>query len=281
MFLKLLMPIVLILNASAVFADGYSLADIQDMSRGEDLPVVNGVKNSSIFDAKQSAFKNAAYSLGAQNGYLSRIKEIKKQINQSEHSLDAIFDFSMLMKLSSNHEGSLYFLPPVISETHDHLTVSENSTRIHAAGKVFTVIKQGRLTSRAPNWREYLIFDEDILIKQPHNSLLPDTSAEKIMWKKWSSEAWLAGNIQADREMTYRVRSLGQDFGGMIKYLELLSRGMIDAPIISTLYRNARVGEGSMILNEKVYKISGEMQFVDDGYKWKPLISDSRGGYRD
>lgn len=273
----------LLLSTQVTAKAPHSLQSLQSLSKSSDLKdnfqeELDGIFSSGI---KGSASRDSAFSLGAQNAYIERMEKLKKAIKNKERELDTLFDFPSLMRNTKGNETSLYFVPPVIQESRDSLSVSGDSKRIRAAGITYQIVRPGRLSSRAPNWREYLLFDSPTTVQNIHKGLLPETSEEKRLWKRWVALGWAAGISQAEEEMAYRTRSLGADFIGMVKYLNLEQKGLIKSPVISSLYRKVRADDSSMTLNERVYQIANGAKFSVDDSAWKPLISDPRGGYRE
>lgn len=207
-------------------------------------------------EMKLKEMKNMAMAIGAQNGYVSRINALKIEIDNKKNELDSIYDFSVLMKLSGGQLEEIFLLPPVISVTKNMTTVSDESDRIRISGIMYKIDKPARLVTIAPNWRQYLLFDQPVEITKPIPNLLPKTPGEKEMWQGWINEAWIAGNMQAEREMTYRARKLGSDFKGMTKYMILASEGKVTKPVVSSSTLKVDGGGNVMRINDRVVHVA-------------------------
>lgn len=131
------------------------------------------------------AMKDAALSLGAQHGYIQWLGTLKKQITENAVSLDRIFDFNSLMKLASTGDSELYLLPAIIRESNNVVALSDNSKHLRISGKIYEIVQEERLVGMAPNWRTYLLIDNDVLMPIPNKALLPKTHEEKEAWKEW------------------------------------------------------------------------------------------------
>jgi defect-in-organelle-trafficking protein DotC len=231
-------------------------------------------------DVRYKEMKNTALAIGAQNGYVSRLNDLKKEIDARKGNLDDIYDFSVIMKLSGGQLDELYLLPPVISVSKNITAVSDGSDRIRISGIFYSIDKPARLVTIAPNWRQYLLFDQPVQITQPIANLLPKTPDEKNMWSSWIDDGWIAGNSQAEREMTYRVRKLGQDYKGMTRYMILAQEGKVTKPVISSSTQNVAGGGTTMRVNDKVVQLSLPASLNANSNDWASLILDARESIR-
>ncbi|MGD1524385.1 type IV secretory system conjugative DNA transfer family protein [Vibrio owensii] len=229
---------------------------------------------------RNTAQKNAALAVGAQYGYQSHMNELKEAINNKAVQLDKIFDFNTLMKVAFNGEDELYLLPPVIQEVNDVVSVSNNSRQLRVSGKVWLVKTPERLVTAAPNWRQYLVFDNDIEISNPATVLLPRTVEEELNWKDWVLQGWKAGHKQADREMNRRVVNLGEDYIGMVKYMKLAVQGKVSAPMIVSSHQEVTGGGSQMRESDKVIQVSRPASLNSNAKDWKAIPLDTRESYR-
>lgn len=264
------------LMTAGAYADGYSLEELRSLKHEE--RDSDGDNNENDFRIK--AMREAALAVGAQNGYIDHLDFLKEQILLKEDNLDDLYDFSMIMKLASGRIDEMHLLPPVIRKSQDIVSVSSDSYRIKIAGKMYQIIKPARLVSVAPNWRQYLIYDQKVSASKPSRVLLPKTSHEESMWSEWVEEGWQAGINQAEIEMTYRVRKLGLDFKGMVKYVQLLTEGKVLKPIVSSSHQNVVGGDNEMIVDEKILQLAMPARLNTNAGEWEPLILDTRGSLR-
>lgn len=260
--------------------DHASLSELQSLEYSEDKKVslIEGQVSSENIRLRE--VRNAALALGAQHGYIEHMNYLKEQITSHAISLDRNFDFNTLMKLSGGHLEELYFVPPVISEVENAIIASEDARRITVVGKDYNIDRHGRLVTSAPNWRQYLLFDQPVEVSKPVSNLLPKNKEEKIQWQEWVKEGWLAGFKQADREMLYRERRLGSDFSGMVRYVRLVTEGKINKPMIVSATHDVRGGGAQMRINEQVIELAVPTTFDTNADNWEALILDSRGSLR-
>lgn len=277
--------------SSCAFLSAFSYADVttQDHQSIEDLMRLQYSKEAfkdgiagalNADEMKLREMKNMAMAIGSQNGYVSRINALKIEIDKEKDQLDSIYDFSVLMKLSGGQLEEIFLLPPVISVTRNMTTVSDESDRIRISGTMYKIDKPARLVTIAPNWRQYLLFDQPVEITKPIPNLLPKTPAEKLMWQTWINDAWVAGNMQAEREMTYRARKLGSDFKGMTKYMILASEGKVTKPVVSSSTMKIDGGGNVMRINDRVVQLSLPASLNPDNNDWAALILDARESVR-
>lgn len=267
---------VLSVNAKVIH-DHKSLKELQDLTAF----TADSVKDTEITkeeDIEFVAMKNAAFAVGAQNGYIAQMNKLKAVLMSQKDSLDDIFDFNTLIKMSSTGDAEVFLLPPVIAEADNLLSVSESSKKIRVSGKYYKIVKDARLASSPPDWRSYLLLDNTTESNKINEALLPETPKEKALWAEWVKDGWYAGVELADREMRSRVRKLGADFVGMIKFTRLMIEGKVNKPQFASSYQSVVGGGSEMRQNESVYEITADAYLKADSSKWTPLILDNREG---
>jgi defect-in-organelle-trafficking protein DotC len=211
---------------------------------------------------------------------MERTQKLEKLFDEREDILDGIFDFSAIMKMASSGENQMFFLPPVIQEAKNVMAVSNDSTTVRVSGKLYEVKRPARLTLRPPHWRQYLSMNGDMTPEVPNKALLPRNPLEKQKWALWVNEGWEAGVRQAEEEMRMRIRQLGEDFTGMIRYMRLIDEGKIKAPNISTLKQGVAGGGDNMRENEAIYQLNIPARFDTDVDNWNPFYGEARGALR-
>lgn len=272
-------------STPCVFADvkvqeHKSLGELVEMSYSKSAIKSGLMENISADELKQKEMKSMAMSVGAQNGYVSRMNSLKVELDSKKDQLDQIWDFSVIMKLSGGKLEEIYLLPPVISITKNLTTVSDESDRIRISGTMYKIDKPARLVTVAPNWRQYLLYDQPIEIIRPVANLLPKTPSEKKLWAEWVNDGWVAGNMQAEREMTYRVRKLGADFNGMARYMTLALEGKVTKPVVSSSAQKVDGGGTVMRVDDRIVQLSMPASLNPDDNDWASLILDSRESIR-
>lgn len=281
----LLLLMSLILSSVGVMAevkvqDHKSLNELVDMSYSKSAIKSGLADGVSANELKQKEMKSMAMSVGAQNGYVFRMNALKIELDSNKDQLDQIYDFSVIMKLSGGKLEEIYLLPPVISITKNLTSVSDESDRIRISGTMYRIDKPARLVTVAPNWRQYLLYDQPIEIIKPVSNLLPKTPLEKQVWSEAVNEGWIAGNMQAEREMTYRIRKLGADFNGMARYMTLALEGKVTKPIVSSSAQKVDGGGTVMRVDDRIVQLSMPASLNPDDNDWASLILDSRESIR-
>lgn len=226
---------------------------------------------------RHSAMQEAALSIGAQNGYVSEFSNLEDAIRSVSRELDKLFDFNTVMRLASTDDGELYLLPPVITEANDVITASENYRELRVSGKIYNIVERERLVGLAPNWRAYLFSGESVSLQQPISSLFPKDDDERNLWRDWINQGWAAGANQAQREMQSRIRRLGQDYIGMVRYMTLVEEGKISQTVLAKVEQNVIGDNDHMRINDKLYRITIPASLNTKDEEWNALSLDPRG----
>lgn len=257
--------------------DGIGLRELQSMHY---IKGMNLVGDDDVTNKRYAAMRDAAMAVGAQHGYIDEMNKIRRQLLAEERVWDDLFAFKDLMRIASDGENSLYFLPAVIHESAEVTTKSDDHNRIVVSGQYYEIIKRERLVTNPPDWREYLLIDIPVDASKPVGALLPKTPDEQVYWANHVEEGWKAGVLQANAEMLARIRHMGSDYIGMIKYVRLVAEGKIEPSFVASATQNM-VNEGdSMHLNRKTFAITAPALFNGNVRDWKPLDLDPRGSYR-
>jgi defect-in-organelle-trafficking protein DotC len=279
---KLLIFVILTIpyfSGQATAQEAMSLEDLQSMDYSQ--KIVGMLQAENPTDMRLSAMREAALAVGAQHGYVAYLNEVKEFLKGDSETFNNLFDFSVLMKLATNNPNSeLYLLPPVIRETRNLVSVSDDATQVRQTGTQWTIHKPERLVSRAPDWRQYLIYDQGVEVSTPSQILLPKTPEEKKLWSSWIVKGWTSGQRQADRELTYRVRRLGNDFIGMVKYMTLVDQGKISKPTLVSSQQSVTGGGNSMREDERFLRLSRAAQLNPNYTEWDAKILDNRDSLR-
>lgn len=285
MFKPLIVAICLALGSQTALAgvtpgvqyDGMSLDELANMSAIKGMPLGG---DDDIANKRMKSMREAALSVGAQHGYIYSMNKLRKELDAEANTWDDLFAFKDLMRLATPGEKSLYFLPAVIQESKDVTAENDDHSRILVSGTYYQIVKKERLVTNPPDWREYLLIDLPVDASKPVGALLPKTPSEQSQWAEWVAEGWEAGILQSNAEMTARIRNLGSDYIGMIKYLTLVEEGKVVPSFVASQYRN-KVNKGnSLHVNQRTFAITAPAEFNDRTNAWVPLDLDPRGGYR-
>ena len=221
-----------------------------------------------------------ALQVGAQHAFLSRMGEWKGRFYEAEEMLNKQYDFGAIMRVAHHGDSSMYLLPAVIQKANDVTALSNDFKTIRISDIVWVIRKPERLVTRPPNWRAYLIYDDQIEPTNPPAEVLPETPEEIGLWKEWVSEGWARGILQADQEVADRIRALSEDYLGMIRYVRLAYEGKIDTPFISREYADVVGGGDEMRERETIFTLTKPVRLNPNMETWQPLILDDRGSLR-
>lgn len=257
--------------------DGMRLKEIQAMHY---IKGMNLAGDDDVANKRYAAMRDAAMTVGAQHGYIEEMNRIRRQLVVEEKVWDDLFAFKDLMRIASAGENSLYFLPAVIHESEQVTSRSDDHNRILVSGQYYEIIKRERLVTNPPDWREYLLIDIPVDASKPVGALLPKTPTEQAYWANHVEDGWKAGVLQANSEMLARIRHMGSDYIGMIKYVRLVAEGKIEPSFVASATQNLVNQGSSMHLNQKTFAITSPAVFNGNVRDWKPLDLDPRGGYR-
>lgn len=257
--------------------DGMSLQELESMSAYKGMPMAG---DDDMANKRMKSMREAALSVGAQHGYIFSMNKLRKELDAEANTWDNLFAFKDLMRLATPGEKSLYFLPAVIQESKEVTEANTDHSRILVSGTYYQILKKERLVTNPPDWREYLLIDLPVDASKPVGALLPKTPQEQDLWAEWVAEGWEAGILQSNAEMTARIRNLGSDYLGMIKYLTLVEEGKVVPSFVASQYRN-KVNQGSSLhVNQRTFAITAPAEFNDRTNAWVPLDLDPRAGYR-
>ncbi|MBB4861409.1 defect-in-organelle-trafficking protein DotC [Pseudomonas nitritireducens] len=259
--------------------DGVSpLKDLQKMH------YVTGMSLSGdddLANKRSRSMRDAALSVGAQHGYVATMNELRKQLDAESDTWEALFPFKDVMRIASKGDKSLFYLPPVIIKTEGLTSTDENHKVIKISNTYYEIYKEERVVLNAPDWREYLLIDIPVDLSKPVGALLPKTPAEQQLWSDSVAEGWQAGVNMANEEMTARVRNLGTDFTGMVRYLQLVEgTGQMTPTFLAEQTINRVKSKNGMHIGQTTIAITAPATFNDNVGGWVPLDLDPRDGYR-
>jgi len=256
----------------------HSLSDLQRLDSRSPLAAVGKMQTELPDDSaiKMAAMRDAALATGAQHGYAGRMEVLKTEIDYQGDALDGLYDFGALMRLTAQGDSELYLLPPVIEAAENVMATDSAQRRIRISNQLFVITEPARLVTRPPDWREFLVFDSPRPLSIPDKVLLPKTQEEQRYWAAWVAEGWEAGSIQADQEMTSRVRNLANTYIGMARYARMNLEQKVDAPNVTSITQNVTGNDNEMRLDDRVYELTEDARMNLDSERWKAIPTDSR-----
>lgn len=208
------------------------------------------IEKKSLPDLRQQILADAACAVGVRGGFLSRSKQLKKEIEERSSTLDKFSFASLTLK------DSLY--PPVISEV-DGSTYQDGTSMVRISGKIYRIERAERFTLAPLTWRDYVyvgVPTDDATVPMPNKELLPKNDEEKEFWKQEVKTCWEQGVQQAEHLFSVNLAKMERDFYGMLLYRKLLSKSLVDAPNVEYLYKKV-IGEGSeMSIDNHAYTVT-------------------------
>ncbi len=230
------------------------------------------------------AMRQAAEAVGVQKGYSSRMSEYQRLLEANESRYDEAFDFKQLMELvpgEYDNEVRLYRLPAVIQEARNYIEGSDSY--LTAIGTNYRILKNTRLTTIPPTWRDYLLTTADLKSNDPARSVLPDgdSEEERNIWSTHVMSGWKRGLSQADQEVQLRISRFRRDFVGMVRYLRLLEQGLIDPDFIAVQNQMVSGGGDRLDIDKTTYQITSPAQFNTDHKAWRADTLDPRESFRE
>lgn len=235
-------------------------------------PISNGrvdvITQDKETDLRMRAMKEVANTIGAQEGYSYYINRFISTIETNDQYMRH-FDFSALMTAAGKDSKEMYVLPPVIEQVKNAEAVNDKGTQIKLSGDVYRILTNVRLVTAPPTWRDYLVPPVISDTNKAPNDLLPKNNKEKEKWYGWVREGFISGMEQGDREMKNRVSQLRTDYVGMIKYMELVEKGMVQQPVVAMQHINVEGDESEMKVRSSIYEITQGANLVPNLNVWK------------
>jgi defect in organelle trafficking protein DotC len=232
-----------------------------------DLMGLSGVKDddkNKVAYVREQILKEAATAMGARVGLSERSKELLAILDIRSAELDSRFNFNPLV-IGAN------VLPPVISESRDVISLEAASLRV--AGALYQIDEPARFALPTPTWRDWLYTGLDAGgVKLPSlGSSLPETEAERVLWKSLIKEAYEEGRKQAQASFEANLAHLERSHAGMRRYYELWRRGMVSAPIVSSASEIVlREDDRTISVGNTMYRITAPTDFRTHN-NWVPL----------
>lgn len=243
-------------------ASSPDLATLKNMAPPADINK-DHPENSFI---RYDAVRDTALAIGSRGGLVARSEAILASLKSQEKNLDRIYDFSTLFLREK-------VMPPVVVEAQDAVT-QDNDQMLRTADRIYRIEIPERLVTVVPTWRDYLWTGllQSEAIGQPNAALLPRDKTERAIWERGVEEGWSAGEKQADSIFDANMARLRRDYEGMVRYMLLLSRGMISTPRVAASHTAVSGNSKEMKVNDTVYAITKPSGLITNPQKWTPTI---------
>ncbi len=222
--------------------------------------------NTGVNSLRAKMVGDAGRTVGFRSGLASRARTLVKSLDTRTPELDALFQFSTLVR----SDGTI---PPVIVEATD--VASFGPDQFRSAGHVYRIEKEERFVAVPPTWRNYLLagLSTKEKVELPIPEARPQDDQEASIWRDAVRAGWAQGEKQADAVLESNFNRLTRDYTGMILYSPLLANGMILPTAVAESSQTV-TGDGKQImLNDSLRRLTTKAKFETNADKWKPVIS--------
>lgn len=212
---------------------------------------------------------NEALTYGINSGLYAKSYQYKKFFEDEnvQKELDQIFFFDYLLLFNGRVQ------PPILVESED-IFIKKNDTKTHEIKKSYMFKEQAKVVSSAKSWRDYIYPLLNINKPEvPHELLLPRTEDEFKEWENGVKDGWEKGEKLARDNIIYKLRVLGNDLLGMIRYKTITQQNIITEGISSEIPISVSSNEDNTSLNigEKIFELNKLPKFNPDSESWKAL----------
>ncbi|KVO15194.1 type IV secretory system conjugative DNA transfer family protein [Burkholderia ubonensis] len=247
------------LAAEPALAD-MSLDDLANLSV-DSLPAA-----AAIAPARANLLSEVALPLGSHKGLADRSAILVAELEARATRLDTLYRFSALVMKNG-------MLPPVIVEGRDAVEATTDQVRV--ANRMYKAVVRARFVTIAPSWRDYLYVGLRIKQSQdlPFAAVLPKTAAERAYWKEQIMLGYAQGQKLADQILETNRARLDRDYMGMLRYSELLNKGMFDAPTVAVAPSIVSGDRNHINVGDTLYRVTDHGGFVTDPSKWQATIT--------
>lgn len=256
--------------AGALVGAQVALAQAADLSLDElaNLNADSAPVAISLPTARAALLSEAAIPLGSHKGLADRSVVLIDQLEGRALKLDALYRFPALVTKTG-------MLPPVISEARDALVASDDQIRV--ADRIYKIMSPARFITIPPTWRDYLFTGLRIKAAQqiPYPSVLPKNAAESAFWKDQVMKGYAQGVALADEILRANMSRLDRDYLGMLRYSELLNKGMVTEPSVAVAPTVVSGDRNQLNVGDTLYRVTDHGGFVVDAKKWQPIVEPS------
>jgi defect-in-organelle-trafficking protein DotC len=240
------------------WAGDMSLDDIANLS-------ADSVQKPAITPARATILKEAAMALGSRKGSADRSAVLVSELEARADRLDKLYRFGALVTKSG-------VLPPVITEARD--AVQATSDQLRVADRMYRIVARSRLITTPPSWRDYLFVGLRLTQgnEMPAAAVLPKNDAERAYWKEQVMVGYEYGKKLADEILASNRARLDRDYMGMLRYSELLNKGMVSEPMVAVAPAVVSGDRNQINVGDTLYRVTDHGGFVTDAKKWQPTV---------
>ncbi|MCF6764392.1 type IV secretion system DotC family protein [Thiotrichales bacterium 19S3-7] len=242
-------------------ADNYNLEDLTNLPNQAYYQKEEQKADENI---RMKAIQQAALELGTQSALAWSAKIIDKKLESMAQTLNQMYNFNALML--KNH-----VMPPVIVQSDNLINMGPNGDKIRLGGKNYRIVKQARLVSVAPTWRDYLWMNYKTP-ELPNRVLMPENNNEKKVWDRTIQKAWNMGIQQAEAIYKIKVNEITRDYTGMLLYRNLLAKRMVNPPYVIKDLRGITGNGNQMVIDDQSWTLTDKPQLQTDSKLWTPIV---------
>lgn len=223
-------------------------------------------KKEMPFDIRKESLKEAALSYGARGGLAARSYEINKNMAGRGVYMDKVYDFRQLLIAAPS---GFMIEPPIISESLKALLIEGDGQKAAVADAIYKINENVKIVSAPRNWRQYLERTWGP-VEEPPEILRPKDAKERAEWRINVKKGWDEGFEQADEVFSQDLNRLQYEFGGMVRYRQLLAQGMVSAPFAQQIDRGVTGVDATMRVGDRAVVITGVPELITESQRWQP-----------
>jgi hypothetical protein len=227
--------------------------------------------NAEIVDNLNGGFRseqiyNEALIYGINSGLYKKMYHYKKLFESPdvEKEMDNIFVFKNLMLANGRVQ------PAIVLESNNILIKEDNLTT-RSIKQSYIIEEQAKVVTTEKNWRDYILTVLTVEKPEiPHALLLPRNKEEQKEWEKAVKVGWVEGEQMASDSLILKLRTLGNDMLGMIRYHLMLQQNIISTPMTyETPIAISKSANGeSLNVGETILKIGSVPKFNGNADSW-------------
>jgi len=221
---------------------------------------------SAISPVRAQKLSEVALEIGSKAGSAARAEKIVQELEGRAAKLDQLYRFGSLITKNG-------VLPPVITEARDAIQATDDQVRV--ADRIYKIVVRARFArTTPPTWRQYLFVGllPNQKIPTPPPSTQPKTPEEIAYWKEQLKVGWGAGEKLADEILERNMARLDRDYLGILRYSELLNKGMVSEPTVSVAATVVSGNKEEMAVGDTLYRVTDAGGLVTDANKWQPVV---------
>lgn len=225
------------------------------------------VQSSQKDGGRVRAVRQVGLAAGIHHGRRWRQRQINDWLSDRRKELSMTFNFEQVLI-----DG--VYLPPRVEEVKAHVEKTE-AGNLRFIRHAYRLASAPELVVSPPTFLNYLYQIPDPV--DPPNTLgLPVSGTGEVRaWRDAVIEGWKVGVDQASAEFEADLNLLQRDFGGMLRYLDLVYKGLITLPRLDSDDSGIVISADGRSLNlgDEIVTIEQAPRFQHQEL-WEPLGDD-------